>query len=68
VLTLGTVDEQTRADIALLQNSSFLPCSGSKCEMCLEGCQVTLHQPRDFQSPPQRPYYPFPFCRIGNSL
>ena len=40
VLTLASVDEQTRSDIAILQNSSLLPCSGTKCEMCLEGCQV----------------------------
>jgi len=40
VLTLASVDDQTREDIALLQNLSFVPCTGSKCEMCLEGCQV----------------------------
>ena len=40
VLTLANVDQQTRSDIALLQNSSFVPCSDNKCEMCLEGCQV----------------------------
>jgi hypothetical protein len=42
VLTLTSIDEQTRSDILLLQNSSFVPCSGNKCEMCLEGCQVCL--------------------------
>jgi len=40
VLTLKSVDDQTRSDIALLQNSSFAPCSGNKCEYCLGGCQV----------------------------
>ena len=40
VLTLRKVDNQTRFDIDLLQNLSFAPCSGNKCEYCLGGCQV----------------------------
>ena len=46
VLTLASVDQETRSDIALLLNSSFAPCSGSKCEACLEGCQVHSHTAR----------------------
>jgi hypothetical protein len=68
VLTLKSVDDQTRSDIALLQNSSFAPCSGNKCEYCLGGCQVHAAL-----SPPFLPRFDdvaFAYCilRTGNLL
>jgi hypothetical protein len=43
VVTVGDMDAQTQADIAMLQDPGFAPCDPArgttKCEYCLGGCQ-----------------------------